>query len=61
MKERKIRVWVDPEFHRMMKIEAAKRDKSIIDFSKELVENDEPMIFFKKDKKDNRRNNGFYF
>jgi hypothetical protein len=43
MKENPDRLYVHPDFKRMMAIEAAKKGKSIIEFSHEIVSNDDPL------------------
>lgn len=32
------RLWVDPEFHKMLKIESAMKDLSIIEYTKQVAE-----------------------
>ena len=60
MKQRGIRMSVDPRFHKKLKLEAVKNDRSIIQFTKELADKDDPFIIFGEKKKNDRRNNDFY-
>jgi len=43
MKENPDRVYVHPDFKRLMAVEAAKKGKSIIEYSKDLVSSVDPM------------------
>lgn len=38
MKDKQVRMWVDPEFKKLMKIRAAQEDMKIRDLTKKLAE-----------------------
>lgn len=62
-KNNKTLLWVCPEFKVRIKQEAAKNNKSIIDFTKDVANFDDPLkdLFTKKNKKNNNKNEPFPF
>lgn len=51
------RIWVDPVFHKKLKRKAAESDKSILELTQEMANNDDPFEMFKEKK----RKKGFNF
>ena len=53
MSERNTRIDVDPRFRRKLKQEAAERDQTVIAFTRDLVEENDPFLkrFIKNEKK----------
>lgn len=38
LKRNKVNMWVDPEFKKLLKTEAAQNEKNILDFTREIAE-----------------------
>ena len=50
MRNQSIRIRVDPEFHKKLKIAATKKDCSIIKLTKKLSKKNDPFELFKNEK-----------
>ena len=59
VKKKSVRMWVDPDFKHMMKLEATRKNVALLDFTRELASCDDPFVEITNKKK--RRGGGGVF
>ena len=51
----RVNIWVHPEFQKKLKIEAAKRSKSVIGLTRDLAEYDNPLRAWEREHEKKKR------